>query len=662
LQAAAHRRKLRRSGELVASVFLSYARQDVARVRSIVAALERAGHAVWWDEQISGGDQYADAIERALDTADAVVVLWTSTSVKSAWVRDEAATARDSGRLVPVTLDGTQPPLGFRQFQTIDLSRRAGAGAGAAKDLDQLTQAIARRAGTGDAGPVAKPRSASLPAIGSQRSWLAGGAVALIAAGGAGFYIFSGSASAAITPKVALGSFATLSATVPRQLQQTMNEEILSAFGTEHEVAVLTGNQRDAPFVLDGSIQNTGEALRFTVNLRNVRTGGLVWSHSFDRALEDSLAPRQVAVAATQIVRCGIWGASAYRKPMSDQGLSRYVDWCNEYWGGSPDEDRILDAARRVSAALPDFSFAWSALALSAVPVSHRAGSADAAKVGEEGLAAAKKSIRLDARNPEGYMAEAGLLPSGSFAERERLLEKAISVRPTECGCERQAYGDFLTSIGRNEESVDQYDRARAMMPLAPMSNVRLAQAMLLTGRADEAKDVLSNMLQVWPDAEIVRLLQVKAALWTGQYSEGVELLEASEVHLVEPERQALLHGFQALRSNNGAAAGAAVGELKALAADPRRNDRLIVAALAALKAHDEALAAAESLIRARGPALADVLFDPNLAAARLHPGYGRLVERLGLASYWRASGRLPDICRGGPIPAFCTSAGKEQQ
>ena len=34
---------------------------------------------------------------------------------------------------------------------------------------------------------------------------------------------------------------------------------------------------------------------------------------------------------------------------MSDQGLSLYVDWCNEYWGGSPDEDRMLDAARRLT-------------------------------------------------------------------------------------------------------------------------------------------------------------------------------------------------------------------------------------------------------------------------------------------------------------------------
>jgi tetratricopeptide (TPR) repeat protein len=641
----------------MASVFLSYARQDAARVRPIVAALEDAGHAVWWDERIPGGDQFADAIERALESADIVVVLWSSTSVRSAWVRDEAATARDSGRLIPATLDGTQPPLGFRQFQTLDLSKK---GAANLKGIDALGNAIASRVG----GARPESKAAAARAWPNRSRMLAGaGAIVLLIGLALAFRLLApASASAAVIPKVMLGTFAALTPNVPEHLRQTMNEEILTAFGTEHEVSLITGNGHDAPFVLDGSIQNSHDALRFTVNLRNKRTGGVIWSHSFDRVLEDSLAPRQVAVAATQVVRCGIWGASAYKKPMSDQGLSLYVDWCNEYWGGSPDEDRMLDAARRVAAALPDFSFAWSAVALSAVPISHRAGSADAASVGREGWEAAEKSIRIDPKNPEGYMAESGLLPSNKLAEREKLLRKAISVRPTECGCERQAYGDFLTAIGRNEEAVEQYDRARAMMPLAPMSNVRLAQALLLTGRANDAREVISRMLEVWPDAEIVRLLQVKSALWTRQYADAARLLGTPELHLVDVERQALLHSFEALQTKDPAATAKAVAELRALAADPRRNDRLVVGALAALKAYDEAVAAAGALIRSRGAALADVLFEPNFAAARMQPSYAALVEQLGLAQYWRSSRELPDICRSTEKPLFCISARKDRQ
>src|SRR5690349_5203026 len=106
----------------MASVFLSYDHEDEARAAAIAAALEQHGHTVWWDRQIHGGAEYDSAIQTAVEQADAVVVLWSARSVRSAWVRDEAAEGRDRGRLVPVLIDDSKPPMGFRQFQTLDLS------------------------------------------------------------------------------------------------------------------------------------------------------------------------------------------------------------------------------------------------------------------------------------------------------------------------------------------------------------------------------------------------------------------------------------------------------------------------------------------------------------------------------------------------------------
>lgn len=106
----------------MAFIFLSYERKDSETARIIADALGNAGHTVWWDRHIKGGAQFSKEIERALDRADVVVVLWSASSVDSAWVRDEATTGRDSGRLVPARIDHTPPPLGFRQYQTIDLT------------------------------------------------------------------------------------------------------------------------------------------------------------------------------------------------------------------------------------------------------------------------------------------------------------------------------------------------------------------------------------------------------------------------------------------------------------------------------------------------------------------------------------------------------------
>jgi hypothetical protein len=78
----------------MASVFLSYDRDDAAKARPLAAALEKAGHSVWWDLRVRGGAQFSKVIEEALQAADAVVVLWSKNSVDSAWVRDEAAAGR----------------------------------------------------------------------------------------------------------------------------------------------------------------------------------------------------------------------------------------------------------------------------------------------------------------------------------------------------------------------------------------------------------------------------------------------------------------------------------------------------------------------------------------------------------------------------------------
>src|SRR3990170_6062748 len=112
----------------MASVFLSYAREDAVIAKALAAALQQAGHEVWWDRQIHGGAEYSGAIQAALNSAQVVLVLWSRASIGSEWVRDEAAEGRDSGRLLPVVLDDCKPPLGFRQRQSIDMAGWSGRG------------------------------------------------------------------------------------------------------------------------------------------------------------------------------------------------------------------------------------------------------------------------------------------------------------------------------------------------------------------------------------------------------------------------------------------------------------------------------------------------------------------------------------------------------
>jgi tetratricopeptide (TPR) repeat protein len=301
---------------------------------------------------------------------------------------------------------------------------------------------------------------------------------------------------------------------------------------------------------------------------------------------------------------------------------------------------------------VPDFSFGWSALALAAVPLAQEATSDDAQAMANEARDAAERSIKLDDQNPEGYMALAGLLPLNRYDEREKLLKKAISVRRLECGCERLSYGDFLQSVGRVDDAVDEYQRGQAKMPLAPFSNIRLAQALYAVGRYEEADRVLTETTELWPDASDIQLLKIKSAFWTRKYDAALSALASPELHLGRQQRDALIAAFEALKG--GGSRANALSLLKQCARDPKRTDRLIVGALAALGDKVAAVSAAQTLIASRGHRYADVLFEPNLASARATPAYQSLVTRLGLPSYWRVRGRAPDICRDPGRPSFC--------
>ena len=114
-----------RKGAILADVFISYARADRATIERLAAALESDGYSVWWDRHIDGGAEFSKDIERELNAAKAIIVGWSSEACESRWVKDEASVAAAANKLVAICLDQSEPPLGFKQFHTIDFSKSA---------------------------------------------------------------------------------------------------------------------------------------------------------------------------------------------------------------------------------------------------------------------------------------------------------------------------------------------------------------------------------------------------------------------------------------------------------------------------------------------------------------------------------------------------------
>lgn len=333
----------------MADVFLSYAREDLERVKALVAALEAAGLAVWYDQTLRAGADFGAETAAELDKAAHVVVVWSQSSAVSKWVRDEASAGCDAGKLVPVSIDGALPPLGFRQLQTIDFG--GWSGDGSAPPLAALIAAL--KSSNAAAPPAVATHPAPAP-FGRRRAAIAVAAgLALMAAGAALFAIRASlseegkpesvSAAAPALPaanakSVAVLPFVALSAgEEDGYFADGLSEEIINALTTVPDLLVTARTSafhfkgKDTPVpeiakalgvahVVEGSVRRSGDKARITAQLIRAEDGFHLWSQSYDRPLGDDFTV-QGEIAESVATALGVLLDAQSRGAMTDAGV-----------------------------------------------------------------------------------------------------------------------------------------------------------------------------------------------------------------------------------------------------------------------------------------------------------------------------------------------------
>jgi TIR domain len=110
----------------MADVFISYSREDRARVAPMVEALAALRVAVWHDARLEPGGSFSEDIQRELHACRAQMVCWSPAAVASQWVLGEAEIGRQRGVLLPVLLEPCAPPPPFNMMHAEDLAGFAG--------------------------------------------------------------------------------------------------------------------------------------------------------------------------------------------------------------------------------------------------------------------------------------------------------------------------------------------------------------------------------------------------------------------------------------------------------------------------------------------------------------------------------------------------------
>ena len=106
----------------MSDIFISYAGGDRDRVLPLIHALGKTGWIIFWDRTIPAGKTWRQKMHEEIQTCRSVLVVWTSNSVNSEWVLEEAEIGKRKQILVPILLDEIEPPFGFGMIQAANLT------------------------------------------------------------------------------------------------------------------------------------------------------------------------------------------------------------------------------------------------------------------------------------------------------------------------------------------------------------------------------------------------------------------------------------------------------------------------------------------------------------------------------------------------------------
>ena len=628
----------------MAGVFLSYARDDTPKARQIAAALEKAGHSVWWDLHVRGGTQFSKVIEEALKSADVVVVLWSERSVESPWVRDEAASGRDRGRLVPVALDKTEPPLGFRQFQTIDLS--AWKGRGTVPRLPEILHAIDGALGEEGVPPrpaSAKPAMPLMPEM--SRSVRLGLLTLLVFAAIALAYFLVNRGGKDDAHIVAITAADPPSASLARDLLKNLGNIRSVQTGSVQLLGEAGEDRPDLVFEAQAPGPN-GDA---NLALLGGKDGAILWSKEFGGKSGTSADLKlQMVYTAGRVLGCALEGLEPGGKALRAQTLKLYLTGCSQY-AESDDEARlsVIRVFEEVVKDAPRFEAAWAKLLLAESDAVAEDPTRDRVILRRH-LAQARK---LDPQMPEATLAEVTLLPTRAFGEALQLLDRAKEDHPGNAlvlGYRSVA----LSSVGRLTEAVEDAKEAARLEPTSPDALNNYVRVLAYSGRTDAARAELQRAERLWPGTGRLQELQYAFLL---RFGDPKELLKTDQFKQANPRMQmyyrtradptpANIDRFMAflsgLYSRRGLTAEDVVGHSQPYGELGREDDlyKLIFR-----------LPASEDI-----SALSGVIFRPALRKFRHDPRFMIVAKRVGLLDYWTKSGKWPDFCFDPDQPYDC--------
>lgn len=637
-------------------VFLSYAREDIAIAQMLARFLESSGLEVWWDRHIAGGEEFSDLIEAELAKADAVVVIWSPHSIKSRWVRDEAAIGGDSGRLVPLAIDGAQPPMGFRQFQTLDLAGWKGG------NKDPRSSTLLHSLERHSAHQAVSRRAKSAP---SPRPWsvmptkaVAIAAIVILVLATVAYLLVAREGERTEQDRLAFAILPFRATPGDDQLQAIADQSrdfMADAFTSSGIAVRLTDKApaaKTAQFVITGNFNRIGQKLQATVRIDELSTGSMVMSKRFEVPQEqaDVLADRVGAQIAGSIG----WAASLIMLEQRHPSKPSVTPELVRQLGFDLDLTQAYQTSRRLLAINPHSPFANISYAFNFSFVMSTLPDAERKPALLSAREAAARALQIAPEFGDAHSLWCRLHSETLWAECERKMlegQKADPDAPFVNAFLSQLYED----LGRFEDSSALARLTYSRDPFTPTKMAWMLRTMERAQQSRDADEVYSKGLRWWPNvAGLMQRNRISGLLERGDLVGVSKLGEAQHGDEYPSGLDRAPHVARAVAAKSSAAVRTAC------TIDDWWPNQLCMVAFAQVGDLDSAFEIADKLFPDRmgqSPAEAEAIWlkddepgplallsAPSTAAMRRDPRFLEIARRSGVLQYWRTT-HLPDFC-----------------
>lgn len=390
-------------------------------------------------------------------------------------------------------------------------------------------------------------------------------------------------------------------------------------------------------YVLEGSMRRTGDRVRITAQLIQMKDQTHLWAHEYDREMKDVLTLQgEIAAEVGDEIQLLLGGSKTRAgggsrlRAAPDEAFDLYLRgryfWNKRTAEGFQQGIHFFEQAVEKN---PKYAPAYAGLADSYSLLGGYSGLAQIESMAKA-RAAAQRALELDDSLPEAHTALALIVQNydHDWETSEKEFRRAIALNPSYATAHHW-YAEHLMWLGRFDEAFTEIERARQLDPLSLIIATDHAVILYYSRQYDRAEQQFRAVREM--DPTFARARMVLAV-----YLQKGMLAEARKVNAQQPLSSPWYWSLLACiesRAGRPAEAERALEGLRALNTSQRVDPGTFVLAYAAMGQRNEAFGWMEKALEQHSNVMISLRVEPMFDALRDDPRFAVLLRRVGFSS-----------------------------